>query len=90
MTDGNQLYTSEIRMAPNTVQMRKDGDTLLGQVHWDGTRFQVLLKDNAATGDTRRSKIYSQWPGKYFSQHRERNRWPTREVRKAKTYNNIV
>jgi len=48
--EGN-IFTMKNSMTPATIQMRKDGDTYLAN-HWDGTSFQVLLKDNPATGDS--------------------------------------
>ena len=49
-SDGN-LFTMKNSLMPDTAQVRKDGDVYSAN-HWDSAKFQVLLKDNAATGDS--------------------------------------
>ncbi len=48
--EGN-VFTMKNSMFPNPVQLRKDG-TVYHANHWDGTNFQVMMKDDAAKGDT--------------------------------------
>lgn len=84
--DGN-LFTLKNSMTPATVQMRKDGDTYFAN-HWDGTNFQVLLKDNTAVGDT--------WEVKFTANGLEsilintvKETSGSKEV-EGKTYNNVM
>lgn len=84
--DGN-LFTMKNSMTPDPVQMRKDGDTYFAN-HWDGTNFQLLLKDNATQGDT--------WEVKFTANGLEsilantvKETGITKEV-EGKTYNNVV
>ena len=45
------LFTMKNSLAPNTTQVRKDGDLYTAN-HWDGATFQTLLKDTPVKGDS--------------------------------------
>jgi hypothetical protein len=81
------LFTMKNSMAPNTVQVRKDGDEYTAN-HWDGISFQTLLKDNAAKGDT--------WEVKFTANglesilvHTVKDSGLTKEVN-GKSYNDVL
>jgi hypothetical protein len=85
-TDGN-LFTMKNSLAPNTTQVKKDGDVYTAN-HWDSSCFQTLLKDNAATGDN--------WEVKFTANslesillHTVKESGLTKEVN-GKTYNDVL
>ncbi len=85
-SDGN-LFTMKNSLMPNTAQLKKDGDQYLAN-HWDGTSFQVFLKENPEIGDD--------WDVKFTAnglesilRHTIKETGLTKEV-EGKTYNDVM
>ncbi len=85
-SDGN-LFTMKNSLAPIAVQMRKEDDAYQTN-HWDGTNFQVLLKDSAAVGDSWEVKFMANGL-ECFLTNTVKETAITKEV-KGTTYNDVM
>lgn len=85
-SDGN-TFTMKNSMMPNTTQIKKEGDEYHAN-HWDGTSFQLMLKETDEKG--------YDWDVKFTAnglesilRHVVKETGLTKEVN-GKTYNNVM